>query len=161
MTKFGILVLILILAGLSFSATCASKAYISSCLKCSFDTTGKMNQPCYEGYQNRGVGCLFAAYPLESIQYQSGNCPAIQACIDKLQECKGLYASGNDKLDCQTDAIDHCFSRADSCVADAVKHCSTPSPDSVADIAPPAAWCDGFFFFILPLLGAGFFTRTK
>ncbi len=156
------IVLAVLMAGTSFAATCAIKSYTTSCMKCSFDSYGKMDQKCYEQYQNNGVACLFAAYPVESIQYKMGNCPAIDACIQKLETCKALYTSGNDKTDCGLGEIDHCFARGDACVADAVKHCDTPSPDTVADVAPPAGFCDGFFFMILPLfIGLGYVKITR
>ncbi len=159
---FGFLVLLLLLVPFVSAATCAEKSYDTSCKKCSFENqTGKMDQACYEGYQNRGIACLFAAYPAESIKYKMGDCPAIQACVDKLQGCKALYTTGNDKYDCSVETIDHCFIRGDACVADAVKHCDKPSPETVADEAPPASWCDGFMFPLgLAFMGA-FVGRRK
>ncbi|MBI5227440.1 hypothetical protein HY988_02515 [Candidatus Micrarchaeota archaeon] len=158
---FVILILVLGFATVSFAATCASKAYASSCLKCTFDKDGKMDSQCFEGYQSKGIACLFSAYPIESIQYKAGACPAIEACINKLETCKAAYASSNDKYDCEVGNINHCFRRADTCVADAVKHCDTPSPDKVEDIAPPSSFCDGFFFAILPIFVGAMVVRRK
>lgn len=156
---FGLLGFILLIS-VSFAATCAQKSYTTSCSKCSFDQNGKMDQSCYEKYQGSGQACLFAAYPLESMAYTSGNCPAIDACIERLQTCKAMYSSGNDLSDCATGDITNCFVQGDRCVAMAVKNCNEPPPVQPEFDAPPAAWCDGFFFLIIPLfLGIAFVKR--
>ena len=158
---FGFLILFLVLVQLASAATCASKSYTSSCYNCGFDKDGKMNQACYEGYQNRGVACLFAAYPIESSLYKLGACPAIDVCVDRLNTCKALYSSNNDKLDCASESLNHCFVRGDTCVVAAVKNCSGTPPGDISDLAPPAAWCDGMFFFVSLFVGIGFVSRKK
>lgn len=150
-------------ANLSWAATCAEKSYLSSCSKCSFDNvSGKMDQACYEGYQSRGSACLVAAYPAAATMYQLGSCPAIQTCIDRLQECKALYTDGNDKNDCLSGSIDHCFEKGDACVAAAAADCNKDPSDALANVAPPASFCDSFFFAILfPFAGAAFLQIKK
>ena len=148
---FGLLVLLLGLSSLSFSAACASKAYDAACQKCPFDSSGKLDQKCYEGYQGSGVACLFAAYPVESIQYKMGGCKAVDTCIDRLNTCKAIASSGNDRSDCAYGEIDHCFDNADVCVDKAIKNCDEDPPEQITDVIPPAGWCDGFFFLFIPL----------
>ncbi len=158
---FSFLVLFISLIGLLSAATCAQKSYSASCLKCTFDKSGKMDQKCYQSYQDKGVQCLFVAYPIESIQYKLGNCPAIDVCVDRLEECKGLYTIANDKADCQFTAINHCFVKADACVAKAIKNCTGTPPGDLENDLPPASFCDGFIaVFIALFSGIGIF-RTK
>lgn len=158
----GLLALLLILIPFSSAATCAEKSYTSSCAKCGFEASGKMDEACFQGYQARGTACLAAAYPAASFAYQMGSCPAIQTCIDRLQECKAIYTNGNDKNDCELGSIDHCFERGDACVAAAAADCNKTPSDELGNIAPPASWCDGFFFTVLlPLSGAAFFRMKQ
>ncbi|MBI5046866.1 hypothetical protein HZC07_04000 [Candidatus Micrarchaeota archaeon] len=158
---FGFLVFFLFLATVASAATCAQKSYLSSCTKCTFDSTGKMNQACYQKYQDSGVACLFASYPIESVQYKLGSCPAIDVCVDRLNECKAVYSENSDKFDCEVNSIGPCFARADSCVARAVKNCSgTPSGD-VSNVAPDPSLCDGFLLGIMALVGGISFVRMK
>lgn len=152
---------LLILTSLVFAATCAQKSYSASCTKCKFDQNGKMDQACYEGYQTSGKACLFGAYPLESIQYSSGNCPAIDVCVDRLQTCKAMYSTRNDQLDCDVGQINHCFIRGDACVAKAVQNCSGTPPDELIDLSPPAGWCDGFFYLMIPLFVGVFYYKKR
>jgi hypothetical protein len=155
-----IFVFLVILAAFASAATCASKAYSTSCDKCSFDSSGKMDQKCYEGRQGSGVSCLFAAYPIESIQYQMGSCPAVDICKDRLETCKAIYSDYNDKTDCDAGNIYHCFQSADYCVDYAVKHCNEDPPGATENLLPPPAWCDDFFFMFIPLFaGALFYGR--
>ena len=153
MSKFllSILFLFAVMMTLSFAASCAEKSYSTSCAKCTFDTSGKMNKNCYEKYQGSGITCLFAAYPLESIEYKMGNCPGVDTCVDRLDTCKALYSSGNDALDCDSGALDNCFRQSDICVQMAVKDCSKPPPEQPAFDAPSPALCDGIFFMAIPL----------
>lgn len=148
-----LILMVLLLTTVSIAATCAQKSYATSCTKCSFDSNGKMDQVCYDGYQNSGKGCLFAAYPLESLEYSGGNCPAIDICIDRLQTCKALYSSGNDQADCLTGDIRNCFVQGDKCVAAAVKDCKGTPPGQLESDLPPAAFCDSFFFLAFSFLG--------
>ncbi|MBI5222880.1 hypothetical protein HY990_00505 [Candidatus Micrarchaeota archaeon] len=120
-----------------------------------------MDQACYQKYQDSGVACLFSAYPIESIQYKMGNCPAIDVCVDRLNTCKALYTQGNDKFDCDSDSINHCFVRGDACVARAVKDCSGTPPGDLANDLPPASFCDGFFFFIALFAGLLFVKNRR
>jgi hypothetical protein len=161
MNLFSFLLILVCLISLSSAATCAEKSYSISCQKCTFDSNGKMDQTCYSGYQESGKLCLFAAYPLESIAYTNGECPAIDTCVDRLQTCKAFYASGNDSLDCESGQIDHCFTKADACVAAAVKNCTGTPPGDVANLAPPPAWCDGIFFLLILPFGALFYCKSK
>ncbi len=154
MGKLKILLLALIVLGIGYAATCASKSYSTSCSKCTFDADGKMDKECYEKYQGSGVACLFTAYPVESIKYKMGSCPAIDTCRDRLETCKAIYSSGNDILDCEAGSLDNCFVQSDVCVAMAVKNCDEPPPEQPAFDAPPVGWCDSVFFLVLPLLGA-------
>ncbi len=146
----GCLILLLLISS-SYAASCAQKSYSTSCSKCKFSKDGKMDQTCYDNYQTSGKTCLFAAYLLESMEYTAGNCPAIDICVDRLQACKALYSSQNDQLDCETGSITNCFVQGDRCVAAAVKDCKGTPPDALLSDAPPASWCDGFFFMIIPL----------
>ncbi len=151
---------VLALAGLASAATCAEKSYQASCMKCSFDQSGKMDQKCYEDYQGKGVTCLFTAYPVESVEYKMGSCPGIDTCVERLNTCKAMYSSGNDQMDCETGDINNCFVQGDICVAMATKDCSKPPPDQPAFDAPPVGWCDSLWFAIIPLFGAFFFRRS-
>ncbi len=144
-----VLAFVLALASLTFAATCASKAYGASCAKCGFDKEGRMNQECFQAEQAGGVTCLFAAYPLESISYQSGDCPAVDVCKERLETCKAVYSSGNDKEDCDFGSINRCFRSADSCVAYAVKNCKSNPPGDLENIAPDPALCDSVFFMVI------------
>ena len=155
---FGFLVLFLFFAGLVTASACAQLSYSSACTKCEFDSSGKMSQSCYEGYQGSGVSCLFAAYPLEAINYQMNGCPAVDVCKDRLETCKALATSGSDRADCAVGAIDHCFANADRCVDAALKSCDEDPPGELSDIVPPAGWCDGFFFLFV-LFGGLFFAK--
>ncbi len=150
------------LASVSFSATCASAAYGASCLKCPFDQGGKMDQQCYESEQNKGIACLFSAYPAESIAYKMGGCPAIDVCTERLQTCKAIYSSGNDAADCYDGSIDKCFRTADTCVQYAVKNCSGTPPGELENVAPDPALCDSFYFMILlPFVGAMYCSKRN
>jgi hypothetical protein len=137
---------LVLLVSLASAATCAEKSYTSSCRSCKFDSNGKMDSACYQSFQDRGVACLFAAYPMESIEYKAGSCPGIDICVDRLNTCKALYSSGNDFTDCSTGDIDNCFRQGDICVAEATKDCSKPPPEQPMFDAPPEGWCDGLFF---------------
>ncbi len=152
---------LVVLSSISFAETCAEKSYSVSCNKCTFDVYGKMDQTCYQKYQSSGKACLFGAYPIESAEYVAGACPAVDVCINRLTDCKAIYTSGNDKQDCYAENIDHCFIRADNCVALAVKNCSGTPPGDISDIAPPASFCDGFFFFIFPIFVGAVYYGSK
>ena len=154
---FGFLIAFLVLVALSSAATCSEKAYSNTCNKCDFDKDGKLNQTCYEKYQGSGVACLFAAYPIEAIEYQSGNCPAIDVCKARLEDCKAIYSSNNDRTDCYSNELTHCFIRADNCVALATKNCSGTPPGDISDIAPPASMCDDLFYFVALFAGTLFY----
>ncbi len=160
MARFAI-ALLLVLVSLASAATCAEKSYTSSCDKCSFDSSGKMDPSCYQGYQDRGVACLFAAYPLESIEYKAGSCPGIDTCVDRLNTCKALYSSGNDQLDCENGNINNCFVQGDICVAEATKDCSKPPPEQPMFDAPPSGMCDGIFYGLTVLLTGLIFVKMK
>ncbi|MEW6721854.1 MAG: hypothetical protein AB1324_01180 [Candidatus Micrarchaeota archaeon] len=157
MSKLLPIFAVLALAGVVSAAACAQLAYSAACNRCSFDSSGKMDSACYEGKQAGGVSCLFAAYPLEAISYQMNGCPAVEVCKDRLETCKALATSGSDRTDCAAGTIDHCFANADRCVDAAIKSCDEDPPGELSDIVPPAGWCDGFFFAILPIFGMLFF----
>ncbi len=107
------------------------------------------------------MSCLFAAYPLESISYQMGDCPAVDVCKERLEVCKAIYSSGNDETDCGFETIDHCFYNADRCVDIAVKNCKEDPPSDISDLAPPPGWCDGFFFMFISLFAGTLFYSSK
>jgi hypothetical protein len=157
MTGLKILPILIFLAAIvsiASAATCAEKSYADSCAKCGFDASGKMDPSCYQGYQTRGTACLFAAYPATATMYQMGSCPAVQICIDRLQECKALYTSGNDQYDCQMGSLDQCFERGDTCIEAAAQDCNKDPSDELANVAPSPSFCDGTFLAILfPLAG--------
>ncbi|MBU0532189.1 hypothetical protein KKB44_01720 [Candidatus Micrarchaeota archaeon] len=157
---FLFLVCLLVLTNLVSAITCASKAYGASCTKCAFDSSGKMDLECFEAEQGSGIACLFTAYPLETLSYQAGNCPAVDVCKDRLETCKAIYSNGNDQFDCSTGTISKCFRSADTCIAYAVKNCNEDPPGELENVAPDPALCDSFFFmFILPFLGAILFSK--
>ena len=158
---YPFVIVLLILIPFAAAATCAEKSYLSSCSGCKFDSYGKMDKSCYDGYQGRGVACLFAAYPMESIEYKAGACPGIDICVDRLSTCKALYSSGNDHTDCATGDIDNCFRQGDICVAEATKDCSKPPPEQPMFDAPPEGWCDGIFFGMIMLMAGLVFVRMK
>jgi hypothetical protein len=158
---FGFLVFFLVLANLSSAAACSQKAYEATCNKCEFDENGKLDQKCYQGHQSSGISCLFAAYPVESINYQMNGCDAVDTCRSRLETCKALFSADNDQDDCYAGNIDHCFISADRCVDAAIKKCDEEPPDDLAGLLPDAGWCDGLFFLFVPLFAGLLFVKRR
>ncbi|VVC01608.1 Uncharacterised protein [uncultured archaeon] len=124
-----LVVLSFVFAGSTFAAaSCAADAYRKSCSSCPFDDRGKMDQPCYQGYQSGGTACVSASYPMAAGLYAQGKCPDIDACASELSSCKAQYSSGNDTADCAEGSVSVCFSAADQCVAKAAAKCEGIKP---------------------------------
>jgi hypothetical protein len=121
--------LLMAMASLSFAATCAADSYSSSCSKCSFDSTGKMNKACYDEQQNSGLECLFTTYPVQSSEYKLGMCPGIDTCVERLTACKERLTAGNDSADCKAGNVLRCFVQSDACVEAATADCGKPPPE--------------------------------
>ncbi|MFH0884652.1 MAG: hypothetical protein V1861_03000 [Candidatus Micrarchaeota archaeon] len=115
----GILVL---LSGAAF-AGCAAEAYSKTCGSCSFDENGKVDQSCKDGYQSSGTTCVTTKYPIMTVKYAEGKCPAVDSCAEELRSCTAQYSSGNDKEDCQEGSVGICYAAADECVKKAAITC--------------------------------------
>lgn len=118
---------LLFLAGFSFAANCALNAYHESCVMCSFDANGTMNQTCYQAKQAAGTACVSTNYPITAAKYAAGQCPQIDACANALTACKAQASTGNDSADCQDLGVESCFTTADRCVVKADAECN-PQP---------------------------------
>ncbi len=136
-----------LLAPLSFSATCAADAYGKACSFCPFDASGKMDQSCYGGYKASGTACTSASYPIMAAKYAKGECPAVDACASELSACTSQYSSGNDSADCQEGSLAICFASADQCAKSAAIKCGEIGQSQCA--AAPA------FVLLFGLLGYG------
>jgi hypothetical protein len=122
-----VLVGVLFVCGAVF-AGCAQDAYNKACASCSFDSQGKMDQQCYQGYQASGTACVSTTYPTAAAEYAAGKCPGIDTCASALQACKAQTASGNDSEDCNDGVMAQCFHEADSCVTKAAANCGEKIP---------------------------------
>lgn len=135
--------LVLLALGSVVFAGCATDAYQKACSNCKFDSQGKMDQSCYQGYQASGTACVSAQYPVMSAAYAGGKCPQVDACASTLQSCTSAISSGNDSEDCQGGVKAQCFHDADTCVMHAAMDCG----EKVSMCAPSS--------FLLLFLGLG------
>lgn len=139
---------LLVFAGM-LHAGCAEDAYHKACGACSFDSQGKIDQSCSNGYQASGTACVSSSYPIAAAQYAQGKCPGIDACASQLTACKAQMTSGNDSQDCNEGVMAQCFHEADTCVTKAAADCG----EKIPCINAPAA-------FVL-LVGASLFYYNK
>lgn len=133
---------LLALGGIAF-AGCATNAYLNACSNCKFDSNGKMDQSCYQGYQASGTACVSTQYPVMSTEYAAGKCPQVDACASTLQSCTSAISTGNDSEDCQSGVKAQCFRDADTCVMHAALDCG----EKISMCAPSS--------FLLLFLGMG------
>jgi hypothetical protein len=157
--RTGLLFLIMLLsaAGVCHALDCAASAYTSSCSKCSFDSSGKMNQTCYQEWQNWGTKCIAEKRPMLANAYHDGLCSEVDACKKQLQTCQSSSSAGSDKLDCLNPMVGQCYLEADACVADAEKTCDAGIGMTVDGFLN---WCP-FPVFMVLLLIAGFVYSSK
>lgn len=151
MEKIAILLtaaLLLSLFGTPFAATCSADSYSKACASCPFDGQGKMDQPCYQGFQAGGTACVASSYPLAAAKYAKGECPEIDACASELSSCKSQYSTGDDKADCNEGSTSVCFSAADQCVQKAVAKCegvqACPAPTGLILLVLGGAFLAGY-----------------
>jgi hypothetical protein len=123
--KLKLLLLIGILAcGVTYAATqCSLESYVKACQNCPVDSYGKMNQTCYEKYQEEGKTCIALNHPILASKYKEGKCPQIDTCTSELETCKSGVSTGNDTADCKNFLVEACFKESDQCVAKAVEDC--------------------------------------
>jgi len=130
MSRLYILLGLLFIAGI-VSAGCAEDAYLKACSSCPFDENGKMDKSCYESYQQSGISCIAASYPIAAAKHAKGECPQIDTCSEKLRECISAYPGSDftDKEKCEG-GMSTCFKEADLCVHKAAVKCGEeiPSP---------------------------------
>ncbi|MBU0586596.1 hypothetical protein KJ780_03720 [Candidatus Micrarchaeota archaeon] len=114
---------IFLLSSIAFAESCSSFTYSKACQYCEFDDNGKMDASCYNGYKTSGIMCTSTDYPIASAAYAAGKCPEIDECASKLESCKAMVASGNDKKDCQDGYVADCFAESDNCMMQAAIKC--------------------------------------
>ncbi|MEW6722180.1 MAG: hypothetical protein AB1324_02880 [Candidatus Micrarchaeota archaeon] len=134
---FSLIAGLLVLSGV-VSAGCALDAYNKACASCQFDSNGKIDKDCQQGYQSSGTACVSTSYPIMAGKYAAGECPQVDACAEELRSCTAQYSSGNDKADCQEGSVSVCYSAADACVRSAARACGeieTQCPGSAAGFA--------------------------
>ena len=129
----------------SASSGCSTSAFDTACKSCSFSDSGQIDANCKDGYQTTGKTCLMAAYPLAAEEYASGDCPEIDACINKFNACVDSKCPGTDKEDCSNYYCMICYNDGDVCLDEAAQKCTQRFYDEspLADVCP----CYG----ILPL----------
>lgn len=160
--RMSVLVILLLVSGICFALDCAANAYVQSCKVCSFDASGKMNQTCYNGWQEWGKKCIAEKRPSLSSAYSNGKCPEVDACRAQLESCKNSMSAGSDQRDCLNPLVGECFTEADACVAKAEDTCDAGLGSSIDAFL---MWCP-FPVFMVLLLTAGFVysktnTRTR
>ncbi|MCX6695182.1 MAG: hypothetical protein NTU61_02655 [Candidatus Altiarchaeota archaeon] len=120
-----LLALLLCLTQFSSALTyCATDAFTASCGKCAFDSSGKISENCYKGYQAKGAACVGVTYPGIAFQYPLGGCPAFQNCVDSLTSCSDFRCTGTDQGKCYDPFCRSCYEEADRCAERASKDCS-------------------------------------
>jgi hypothetical protein len=128
--KIKILLIALLVCGAAYASTCSYDAFMQACHSCTFDASGKMNQSCYEQYQQSGQSCVAVTYPVLAGVYKAGKCPQVDTCASELQSCKSIYETGNDSADCNNPQIEECFIQSDVCVDKAASACAGVSLSS-------------------------------
>jgi len=121
MSKIYIVLGLLLIIGL-VSAGCAEDAYLKACKNCPFDEHGKMDKNCYDSYQQGGLSCIAATYPIATAKHSAGQCPQIDKCVDQLRTCMAAFNEFTDKENCEGGAPG-CFIDADHCIANAAFEC--------------------------------------
>ncbi|QLJ52491.1 MAG: hypothetical protein Sv326_0316 [Candidatus Fermentimicrarchaeum limneticum] len=123
--KLKLLLLIgIIVCGVTYAASqCSGEYYTAACSKCPFDLNGKMNETCYNTYQEKTKTCIATHHPILASNYNEGKCPEVDQCAATLEACKNSASSGTDQEDCENPQVGVCFSNADVCIAKAVEKC--------------------------------------
>jgi len=111
------------------SAGCATEAYASNCNTCSFSADGKVDSTCSGYYTGSASSCYIANYPNMSVVYNRGNCTEIDACKSQLASCVDASKTGDDRADCSSGVVTHCFAAGDACMAQANAVCSPRMTD--------------------------------
>ena len=123
-------------AGALFAAaTCSADAYKAACASCPFDSSGKMNETCYNGQISKGTSCIMSSYPVLATSYSAGKCPDVKACQTGLEFCKDSLHGASDREDCNVAAIRECYSDADACLEKANQKCDV-KPQDIAAACP-------------------------
>jgi len=104
-------------------ASCAVNSFTGSCGNCAFDNYGKMDQTCYNKYENGGRGCLAVKYPVMAVMYPLGSCPALETCVNSLKGCSDVKCVGTGKSNCRNPVCKACYEEADRCAFRASKDC--------------------------------------
>jgi len=148
MNKIAILFVLFLIVGL-VSAGCAEDAYVKACKNCHFDEHGKMDKNCYDSYQQGGLSCIAATYPIATAKHSAGQCPQIDKCAGQLRTCVAAFNEFTDKENCEGGATG-CFIDADHCIASAAFECgeeaglqAVPCPTEmflILSILVMAAW---------------------
>jgi hypothetical protein len=89
-----------------------------------------------------------AAYPLMAVEYEGGDCPEVDDCIDTFNVCTVPGCMGTDKEDCSDPLCKTCYSQGDACLEDAAKLCTKRFHEE----NPLSELC--FCFGYLPLLAS-------
>ena len=106
------------------TAPCSQDSFRQACTSCPFDANGKMDQKCWEKYQQQGTSCIAKEYPVTSGMYSQGNCPEIDACANNLKVCVAAAPTLSDKEDCSSIPVMDCYWYADQCVKAAEHKCN-------------------------------------
>jgi len=121
--KLKLLLIALLICGVAYASTCSYDSYRKACQYCKFDARGKMNETCYDLYQQDGKDCIAVSHPILASNYQEKKCPQVDTCASELQSCKNTYETGNDSVDCKNFLVETCFKESDQCIEKAVKDC--------------------------------------
>ena len=148
MNKIAILLVLFLIVGL-VNDGCAEDAYVKACKNCHFDEHGKMDKNCYDSYQQGGLSCIAATYPIATAKHSAGQCPQIDKCAGQLRTCMAAFNEFTDKENCEGGATG-CFIDADHCIANAAFECgekaglqAVPCPTEIfliLSILVMAAW---------------------
>ncbi len=125
--------ILLVLASFAWAdtASCSADSFREACANCQFDANGKMNEECWKGYQQNGVGCIAKEYPATSVVYSQGNCPEIDRCASQLKACVSASPTFSDKEDCSNTEVRDCYWYSDQCVKEAQYKCDPIGVDSI------------------------------
>ncbi len=158
--KLKILLIALLICGVAYASTCSYDAYINACNHCRFDASGKMNETCYDLYQQDGKDCVAVSHPILASNYKAGKCPQVDTCASQLQSCKSTYETGNDSVDCKNFLVESCFKESDQCVEKAVQDCGG-GLDLTGIESMLGPYCPFFMILSAVLLGAVYAQRRS
>jgi hypothetical protein len=119
----GFAVVLLLAAGASAFADCATQAFSKACTNCEF-TGQDIDGGCKDSYQAKGIACVGTSHPVMFAEYNLGMCPALQKCVDGLTSCTGRACSGSARRNCESAACMACYPVADGCASRASYDCS-------------------------------------